>query len=219
MSLVNRNWAVTAAHCVVEGRNRVKSKSLMRVYFGKHQFVQQEHGQQGRGVHRILVHPQYGVTNTFDYDVALLELEAPVDINKVVRPVCLPPLSSSYVGDYDKVGMRAVVTGWGKTNNDPDARVARQLHKGVVEIASHDDCKGVMGNVTDRMVCAGKYSDTCQGDSGGPLVTVHQNRWYLSGITSWGPKVCGNSKYYGVYTRVTNSEILNWIYLNINTLV
>lgn len=220
VSLVSRSWAVTAAHCVVEGQDKVKAKSSMRVYFGRHQSSQEEAGQQGRGIRNILIHPQYAVANNFDYDIALIEFEAPIDISQNVRPVCLPPPSTSPNSDYDRAHSIGVVTGWGKTSNDRSAGAARLLHKGHVEIADQTDCIGAMkqiGNVTDRMICAGVYSDTCQGDSGGPLVTTYKNRWYLAGVTSWGPRTCGSRDYYGVYVRVTNHEILNWIHGNVNS--
>ena len=63
------------------------------------------------------------------------------------------------------------------------------------------------------MLCAGVAEvgvDTCQGDSGGPFMTLVDNSYKLCGATSWGIG-CARSGFYGVYSKVCNSEILQWI--------
>jgi len=49
-----------------------------------------------------------------------------------------------------------------------------------------------------------------QGDSGGPLVAMAESNltWYLIGVTSYGAS-CADSKFPGVYTRVSSFE--TWI--------
>ncbi|KDR19585.1 Serine protease snake [Zootermopsis nevadensis] len=63
------------------------------------------------------------------------------------------------------------------------------------------------------MICAGDpqgMNDTCNGDSGGPLQvkTTESNAYFIVGITSYGPSVCGGSTP-GIYTRV--NKYLDWI--------
>lgn len=208
VSLISQTWAISAAHCVAGYRD--KDTSDMHIYFGRYSSTQHELGQQGRSIRRIITHPNYSRDDSYDYDIALIELEAPVELDSNTRPVCLPPLSATPNGSYDQAYSEATVMGWGRTSNDKGAGVAREQHTGVVKIADQVDCVKTMKTVTDRMLCAGEYADTCAGDSGGPLVTLYDKRYYLAGITSWGPTQCGT--YYGVYTRVTNQGILTWIY-------
>lgn len=56
-------------------------------------------------VARVHRHPFYNAY-TLDYDVALLELAAPVRASRLVRPICLPAPRAPD-------GARCVITGWG----------------------------------------------------------------------------------------------------------
>lgn len=58
-------------------------------------------------VARIYKHPFYNLY-TLDYDVALLELAAPVRRNRLVRPICLPEPAPRPAD-----GARCIITGWG----------------------------------------------------------------------------------------------------------
>lgn len=58
---------------------------------------------------RIISHPSFN-DFTFDYDIALLELEKPVEYSTVVRPICLPDATHVF-----PAGKAIWVTGWGHT--------------------------------------------------------------------------------------------------------
>lgn len=51
------------------------------------------------------------------------------------------------------------------------------------------------------------------GDSGSPLIKERENEgeslWYLLGITSYGPALCGTTSYPGIYTNVIH--YIEWI--------
>ena len=81
--------------------------------------------------------------------------------------------------------------------------------------------------ITDNMICAadtGKSS--CYGDSGGPLVANEGSHYsvignkaiinlvqlivcFFLGVVSWGPSLCTEPGFPGVYARVTSQ--LSWI--------
>lgn len=60
-----------------------------------------------RQIRRIVLHSQYDQF-TSDYDIALLELSAPVFFNELVQPVCVPAASHAFTS-----GTSCFVTGWG----------------------------------------------------------------------------------------------------------
>ena len=66
-----------------------------------------------RGTRVIKIHVKYDSSNT-DNDVALIELDEPVDINSLpnVRTVCIPLKDPP----TKYVGRKATVTGWGMTS-------------------------------------------------------------------------------------------------------
>lgn len=64
-----------------------------------------------KNVKRVVVHRDY-VERTFENDLAILELESPVEFKPYIVPICLPLTSE---GDF--VGKKAEVTGWGKLSH------------------------------------------------------------------------------------------------------
>lgn len=65
-----------------------------------------------RPIRRIVLHPQYDQF-TSDYDIALLELSAPVFFSDLVQPVCIPAPSHTFTA-----GTSCFVTGWGVLMED-----------------------------------------------------------------------------------------------------
>ena len=193
-SLVDKNWVITAAHCVHDLYGQVEPPDEIDVILGVHD-LQTDIGERVN-VKRIVVHPQYD-DRMFYNDIALLELERSV--------TALSPVPMSFDPDSlaDAMG---IVMGWGDTTGDdnyPDV-----LMEATLPIVSNDTCAAVYGSrdIIDTMLCAGYPEggkDACSGDSGGPLVVADgTGGWFLAGIVSWGNE-CAMAGYYGVYTRLS----------------
>jgi secreted trypsin-like serine protease len=195
-SLVDSNWVVTAAHCVVGSLN--PTSYILDV--GMHHRVNRESWTQSRSVSKVLPHLSYTSSN-FAHDIAMMKVSTPVSIdNQYIVPVCIPD------GSEDWQGQDGWATGWGTLfSGGSVSPVNRQVKMPHLTNARCKERFGARLNET-RQMCAGEQGqglDTCQGDSGGPYVcqtkkdSDNEKPWYLVGITSWGIG-CGNG---GVYTK------------------
>ena len=60
-----------------------------------------------RSVKQKIVHPKYNFF-TYENDLALVQLEQPIDFLPHISPICLPP------DNIELLGRNATVTGWGR---------------------------------------------------------------------------------------------------------
>ncbi|KAM4606089.1 suppressor of tumorigenicity 14 protein homolog [Polymixia lowei] len=206
-SLVSNRWLISAAHCFQDSDAiKYSDARSWRAFMGMRVMTTGASGAATRPIRRILLHPQYDQF-TSDYDIALLELSAPVFFNDVVQPVCVPASSHAFT-----TGTSCFVTGWGVLTEDGE--LASRLQEASVKIINRGTCNKLYDDaVTARMLCAGNLQggvDACQGDSGGPLVCLERGkRWFLAGIVSWG-EGCARQNRPGVYTQVV--KFTDWIH-------
>ncbi|XP_068773120.1 suppressor of tumorigenicity 14 protein isoform X3 [Struthio camelus] len=200
-SLISERWLVSAAHCFgyLQGISYSNSK-LWTAYLGlTDQRNRNDANVQARAIKRIISHPNFN-DYTFDYDIAVMELQEPVTFSSVVQPICLPDSTHNFPAGKD-----LWVTGWGATVEGGSG--ATTLQKAEIRLINQTVCNELLsGQLTPRMMCVGILTggvDACQGDSGGPLVSVEaSNRMFLAGVVSWGDG-CAQRQKPGVYTRLT----------------
>uniref|UniRef100_A0A1A9ZY98 Peptidase S1 domain-containing protein n=1 Tax=Glossina pallidipes TaxID=7398 RepID=A0A1A9ZY98_GLOPL len=209
-ALINENWIATAGHCVDD-----LLISQIRIRVGEYDFshVQEQLPYIERSVAKKVVHPQYNFF-TYEYDLALVKLEQPLEFAPHVSPICLPQTDSLLIG------MNATVTGWGRLSEG--GTLPSVLQEVSVPIVSNDNCKsmflraGRQEFIPEIFLCAGYETggqDSCQGDSGGPLQVKSQNgHYFLAGIISWGIG-CAEANLPGVCTRI--SKFVPWIMENV----
>ncbi|KAL4097149.1 hypothetical protein QTP88_021973 [Uroleucon formosanum] len=174
-------------------------------------------------IKRIIIHEGYnpeGVSN----DIALLKLNHSVAYTEFIQPICLPLLS-----DVKNIDLRTInmpfVAGWGSTNSPSVLGEQRNtyLMEAQIPITNTTDCKYLYNKnnvvIDDKIIICGGHpeggKDACRGDSGGPLMFFIKNQYYLMGIVSRGPKLCGEPGYPGIYTRV--SSFIDWIVIKLNS--
>ncbi|XP_061264496.1 coagulation factor IX [Bos javanicus] len=200
-SIVNEKWVVTAAHCIKPG---VK----ITVVAGEHNTEKPEPTEQKRNVIRAIPYHSYNASiNKYSHDIALLELDEPLELNSYVTPICIA--DRDYTNIFLKFGY-GYVSGWGKVfNRGRSASILQYLKVPLVDRAT---ClRSTKFSIYSHMFCAGYHEggkDSCQGDSGGPHVTEVEGTSFLTGIISWGEE-CAMKGKYGIYTKV--SRYVNWI--------
>lgn len=91
---------------------RYSDTRAWRAHMGMRMMTTGNNGAATRPIRRILLHPQYDQF-TSDYDIALLELSAPVFFSDLVQPVCVPASSHTFT-----TGTSCYVTGWGVLMED-----------------------------------------------------------------------------------------------------
>lgn len=153
----------------------------------------------------MVVHRDYN-PETFENDIALLELESKFEVQPHVIPICLPEINSKeeYVG---KIGH---VAGWGKLSYGGPVPSILQVVK--LPVIPNSQCQrmfltaGHHKIIRNTFLCAGYNDggkDSCEGDSGGPLMIQEENgRWTLIGTVSHGIK-CAEPNLPGVYMRTS----------------
>ncbi|XP_077062346.1 uncharacterized protein LOC143714793 [Siphateles boraxobius] len=199
-SLINKQWVLTAAHCV----NSYVGYAIfsLSVVLGR-----QTQDEVFRRVMAVVKHPSYNnVTN--DNDIALLKLSFPITFTDSIRPVCLAADHSVF-----NIGTDSWITGWGDISEGVYLSSPNVLQEVEVPIIGNRQCNCLygVGNITDNMICAGLLEggkDSCQGDSGGPMVSRQSSVWVQSGVVSFGIG-CARPEYPGVYTRVSRYQ--EWI--------
>ncbi|XP_071959544.1 uncharacterized protein [Antedon mediterranea] len=191
-SIINDQWAITAAHCIdfiytfVTGITLLDDTSSVFRISGEFS--------------TIVVHPNYD-ESVYDNDIALLKLDSSIEFNQFIQPICF--------GDKEyPPGTSCTVAGWGYLSEN-DYTLSNELQDVDVSLLTNDDCGELLNSyniITENMICAGDLAggvDSCNGDSGGPLMCRSQEgTWDLIGIVSWGVG-CAQPNRPGVYTRVS----------------
>ncbi|GBL87533.1 U21-ctenitoxin-Pn1a [Araneus ventricosus] len=200
-TILNRNWIVTAAHCI-----DYQSTRMYEVLLGLHK-LSEEHASTVRShkIARIVIHEDYDDESLVN-DIALLKTLQPIDIDGsrgYINGACLPENKKDPSG-------YATVIGWGHTKEDGEN--SDTLKQVVIPIISRDICNDMydedpdddIDEILDTNICAGITGrDSCQNDSGGPLLQTDKNGiTTLIGIVSHGAG-CGEKFYPGVYTKIS----------------
>ncbi len=213
-SILNEEWIVTAAHCVVD----VPPYEFFVAFTGSyHDYAWGLYQDDVREVEAIHVHPAYHETlaklsaiylkfietgnmpsdEEFDAlrnygDIALVRIKGKIPSSKIPATLLDPSISLEQ-------GQAVVLAGYGRT--EPDAEDGGVLRKVTVTIADPN------WSATEVLL-HNSGAGACFGDSGGPAYVYARGQYYLFGVTSRGVKGqdCG---YFTAYTNLLS--YLDWI--------
>ena len=182
-------------------------------------------------VKRSTRHPKYDQVAS-NYDVAVLEVDR-FRFTPFIKPVCLP----GFATDFDELdtyaGDLVSLTGWGAgIRGLGPSNVLKRTHIGIFAQsycnASYDIQTGTIASrirkslprlFTPDLLCAGYELGgigSCSGDSGGPLVKYDTSdplhpKYIQIAIVQGAVNECGDKNFPGIYIRVGNRDILEFI--------
>uniref|UniRef100_A0A3Q0S618 Complement component 1, s subcomponent n=1 Tax=Amphilophus citrinellus TaxID=61819 RepID=A0A3Q0S618_AMPCI len=215
-SLINDQWAVTAAH-VVDGFENSPLEVYGGLIDGRTTNTQGAHSLVGE---RIIIHPGYTKGHEqertdYNNDIALVRFSSRVKLGPNLLPICLPERNSGVMENE-----QGTVSGWGETEKRGPSALLKYAHITAYSLKECQRTPELKPNkpmiFTDNMFCAGDTGkDSCKGDSGGPFVLPMlsgRGPYSLAGIVSWG-EPCRSfqtaRKNRGYYTKVEN--YVEWI--------
>ncbi|XP_063697487.1 serine protease 27-like [Culicoides brevitarsis] len=214
-AVIGKNLVVTVAHCV--DKSQIK---YYRIVIGDHILDQRDPHEYSYRVESVVSHPSFRLDGPYSNDIAIVKLKAHrIGFNSHVRPICLPDPQENI-----PAGTICSVTGWGIQRAEDIKSLSSVLRVAAVPIMDTEMCRnnsingGRSQKILDSMLCAGSTDggmDACAGDSGGPLACEYNNRFYLTGLVSWGDG-CAKKNRPGVYTRV--ESFIDWIHESIDSL-
>ncbi|XP_066036485.1 acrosin-like [Chamaea fasciata] len=210
-SLISTQWVLTAAHCF----DKLDNLNMLYVVIGATQLTQPGHGAQMRSVKQVVIHQYYNPAD-MSYDIALLELDHPVQCSPYIQLACVrdAPLTVSQL-------QNCWVAGWGATTARAPGS-SDHLQEAKVQLMDLQLCNNsgwYAGKIHTHNLCAGYPQggiDTCQGDSSGPLMCQDKKAeyWWVVGVSSWG-RGCARARQPGVYTSI--QHFYDWILVNTGT--
>ncbi|HEX8204843.1 MAG TPA: serine protease [Solirubrobacteraceae bacterium] len=220
-SLIAPDKILTAAHCIEDDRDgdgeyETVPPSSVRFLIGTQKRFDRAAGET-IGATKVEMYPGY--PTDFKGDIGIVTLARPATKGAPIR-VANP---ASEKGLW-AAGKEATVTGWGSRffGDVLTYEVFDQLQEVQVPMVDDATCDTayvaddpVRGDFyADVDVCAGEPQggkDSCQGDSGGPLMVPDATGTLVqAGVVSRGFG-CGYPASYGVYARVGDSKLFDWI--------
>lgn len=198
-SLIDSQWLLTAAHCLIDTDGEVADPSLFHFNIGSNDRTEGT----DYPAEAFHIHPAWDEASADVYgDIGLVKLAEPVE-------------GGTFVDVSGAIPGNAVRTlGWGYTSEDDvddPANLPTYLQELDSTVLDPDNCvDGFTNPIKAGEVCVDVVvgeAGPCFGDSGGPLLTGHGDRWSLVGITSRGPTGCVQGN--GIFTD-TNA-FLGWI--------
>lgn len=213
-TIIDAQWALTAAHCVVNPTQGIASATGLSVVEGTNDLLR---GGRRIAVTRVVPHPAFQVgAPGLPNDIALLHLaeraraEPQALAGRSAADGLLRPGAIATVAGFGNI-QPIVVTGTAQQVRPTGLQgTSAQLLQVNVPLVSLERCRRSYGaSITAQHLCAGFEGggrDSCRGDSGGPLFALGPaGRLVQIGVVSWG-RGCAQPGLFGVYAALPAHE-------------
>jgi hypothetical protein len=225
-TLVSSHHFLTAAHCV-------KNTTNWKIHVGDFSFSlpnSQLHGIDVN-INNINIHPLYN--NNAYFDIAIITTDY-IKFTNNIQPICLPEYKSTDVHKYDRDHVDLL--GWGASSvSGKTSKVLKRISQIVfpnlycnnTHIREDQEKINIQKAVPylfpSHVICAGtdhKSQGACKGDSGGPLqfYDLEKFRYQQVGVVHGSVSNCGQSAFPGIYARLDEPKIFNFLKLAIQDL-
>uniref|UniRef100_A0A182W1T3 Peptidase S1 domain-containing protein n=1 Tax=Anopheles minimus TaxID=112268 RepID=A0A182W1T3_9DIPT len=225
-ALIESNAVLTTVHCVSKCGD---SAAHLLVRVGEWDMSSADEMMLPRkdiGVKNVHKHPDYQASSLIN-NIAVLQLNVPLEYQATVQPVCLPSAEYSLMNHETMIA-----TGWGAfVKGNTESAGSKILKRLDLQRVESSICKEKLKaeqkpfefNMDQSFVCAntnhGDRERPCGGDAGSPVVveipgTV--DRYYLHGLVSWGYSCSQRRNTYTVLTQVVHFR--KWIDETLNKL-
>ncbi|ELU12994.1 hypothetical protein CAPTEDRAFT_199726 [Capitella teleta] len=208
-SLVQKQWVLTAAHCLHGAPADLKIAVKVAAY----NLTANDEAER-IPIEKIIEHPDYVPSQSTNgvHDLSLLKLERPSDLSDpCISTIDLPPITHEF-----SYSLLCWIIGWGKTDPSNEG-ISEILNERRVNVLKNDECQTrwdvspVKPTINYYNVCVDEEDETsaCYGDSGSPMQCYLPfiGKWVFGGVSSWGSGAC--TQFPSVYMRVSSYN--SWI--------
>ncbi|MBC7690906.1 MAG: trypsin-like serine protease [Methylotenera sp.] len=187
-SLIAKDLAVTAAHCLTDDQGKAVAAANLRIIFGTNINVKSMVKRVAPVVGAIFnpAFKKVGGTNLDRSDVGILRFSG--GLPSGYAPALLLPRMMKISN-----GESILLAGYGINDVRNGGSGDGVLRKAVVQVASVDVAR------TEILLDQRQGKGSCHGDSGGPAFVVQGSKNYLFGITSRGNEDCSMA----IYSEIT----------------
>ncbi|KAF9413471.1 hypothetical protein HW555_008309 [Spodoptera exigua] len=199
--LINRQFALTTASCVLENNGQSINITNFRVFAGT--VLTNDNANSVRDISSITVHPNYNRQNPLVNNIAVITLQSAFP--ESIIPLSMPSADVTHPATCE-------TSGFGARNSTATAS-AQLITLSPVVTMPLELCRLVEPQVQSGVVCASGGGAGCAGDIGNPLVCGTQSSPILCGLLSrsnnCGVIIDGTASATELYTRVF--EFAPWV--------